>query len=45
MTSKNAQAPVLISQDVFDSFKTFGDFEQRVSDLGEVNTKATTMKN
>jgi superfamily II DNA or RNA helicase len=40
MTSKHAQAPVLISQGVFDSVKTFRDFEQKVSDLGEVNTKA-----
>ena len=40
MTSKHSQAPVLISQGVFDSVKTFRDFEQKVSDLGEVNTKA-----
>ena len=40
MTSKHAQAPVLISQGVFDSVKTFRDFEQKVSALGEVNTKA-----
>ena len=40
MTSKHSQASVLISHGVFDSVKTFRDFEQRVSDLGEVNTKA-----
>ena len=40
MTSKHAQAPVLISQGVFDSIKTFRDFEQRVSALFETNTKA-----
>jgi superfamily II DNA or RNA helicase len=40
MTSKHAQAPLLISQGIFDSVKTFSEFEQKVSDLGEVNTKA-----
>ena len=40
MTSKHAQAPVLISQGVFDSIKTFRDFEQKVSALFETNTKA-----
>ena len=40
MTSKHAQAPVLISQGVFDSVKTFRDFEQRVSALFDTNTKA-----
>ena len=39
MTSKHAQAPLLISQGIFDSVKTFSEFEQKVSDLGEVNTK------
>jgi len=40
MTSKHAQAPILISQGIFDSVKSFRDFEKKVSDLGEVNTKA-----
>lgn len=40
MTSKHSQAPVLISQGVFDSIKSFRDFEQKVSALGEVNSKA-----
>jgi len=40
MTSKHSQAPVLISKGIFDSVKSFRDFEQKVSDLGEVNTKA-----
>lgn len=40
MTSKHFQAPVLISQGVFDSVKTFSDFEQRVSSLFNTNTKA-----
>ena len=40
MTSKHSQAPVLISQGIFDSVKTFRDFEKKVSDLGDVNTKA-----
>ena len=39
MTSKHVQAPVLISQGVFDSIKTFRDFEQRVSALFDTNTK------
>jgi superfamily II DNA or RNA helicase len=40
MASKHSQAPVLISQGVFDSVKTFRDFEQRVSALFDTNTKA-----
>ena len=40
MTSKHAQAPLLINQGIFDSVKTFSEFEQKVTDLGEVNTKA-----
>ena len=40
MASKHSQAPVLISQGVFDSVKTFLEFEQRVSALFETNTKA-----
>ncbi len=40
MTSKHSQAPVLISQGVFDSVKTFSEFEQRVSALFDTNTKA-----
>lgn len=39
MTSKHSRAPVLISQGVFDSVKTFRDFEQRVSALINSNTK------
>jgi predicted helicase len=37
--SKHFQAPALISQGVFDSVKTFGEFEQRVSALFDTNTK------
>ena len=40
MTSKHYQASTLISQGVFDSIKTFREFEQRVSALFETNTKA-----
>ena len=40
MTSKHSQAPALISQGVFNSVKTFGEFEQRVSALFDMNTKA-----
>jgi len=40
MTSKHERAALLISQGIFDSVKTFSEFEQKVSDLGEVNTKA-----
>ena len=40
MTSKHSQAPVLVSQGVFDSVKTFREFEQRVSALFDTNTKA-----
>jgi hypothetical protein len=40
MTSKHSRAPVLISQGIFDSVKTFRDFEQRVSALFDTNTKA-----
>ena len=40
MTSKHSQAQVLISQGIFDSIKTFRDFEQRVSALFDTNTKA-----
>ena len=40
MTSKHERAALLISQGIFDSVKKFGEFEQKVSDLGEVNTKA-----
>lgn len=40
MTSKHSQAQVLISQGIFDSVKTFQQFEQRVSALFETNTKA-----
>ena len=40
MASKHSQAPVLISQGVFDNVKTFRDFEQRVSALLLTNTKA-----
>ena len=39
MTSKHSQAPHLISKGVFDSIKSFKDFEQRVSLLFESNTK------
>ena len=40
MTSKHSQAPALISQGVFNSVKTFGELEQRVSALFDMNTKA-----
>ncbi len=40
MTSKHSQAPALVSQGVFDSIKTFSDFEARVSALFATNTKA-----
>lgn len=40
MTSKHSQAPDLVSQGVFDSVKTFSEFEQRVSALFDTNTKA-----
>lgn len=40
MTSRHSQAPVLISQGIFDSIKKFRDFEERVSALFEINTKA-----
>ena len=39
MTSKHSRAQVLISQGIFDSVKTFRDFEQRVSALINSNTK------
>ncbi len=40
MTSKHGQASLLISQGVFASVKTFREFEQRVSNLFQTNTKA-----
>jgi superfamily II DNA or RNA helicase len=40
MTSKHYQAPSLISQKTFDGIKSFREFEQRVSNLFETNTKA-----
>jgi superfamily II DNA or RNA helicase len=40
MTAKHSQAPVLVSQGVFDSVNTFSEFEQRVSALFDTNTKA-----
>ena len=40
MTSKHSQASVLITQGVFDSVKTFSEFEERVSALFDTNTKA-----
>ena len=40
MTSKHAQAPLLISQGIFDSVKTFQNLEQRISALIDTNTKA-----
>ena len=40
MASKHSQAPVLVSQGVFDNVKTFREFEERVSALFETNTKA-----
>ena len=40
MTSKHANAQVLISKGVFDSIKSFDEFERRVTDLFGVNTKA-----
>jgi hypothetical protein len=39
MASKHLQAPYLISKGVFDSIKSFKDFEERVSLLFESNTK------
>lgn len=39
MASKHSQAPYLISKGIFDSIKTFKDFEERVSLLFESNTK------
>jgi superfamily II DNA or RNA helicase len=39
MASKHSQAPYLISKGVFDSIKSFKDFEKRVSLLFESNTK------
>lgn len=40
MASKHSQAPILISKGIFDSIKTFKDFEQRVAALFDTNTKA-----
>jgi len=40
VTSKHGQASLLISQGIFASVKTFRQFEQRVSDLFQTNTKA-----
>lgn len=40
MASKHSQAPYLISKGIFDSIKTFKDFEQRVAALFDTNTKA-----
>lgn len=40
MASKHVKAPLLISQGVFSSVKTFREFEQRVSNLFQTNTKA-----
>lgn len=40
MASKHSQAPYLISQGIFDSIKTFKEFEIKVSALFETNTKA-----
>jgi len=40
MASKHSQAPYLISQGIFDSIKSFKEFEQKVSALFETNTKA-----
>jgi superfamily II DNA or RNA helicase len=39
MASKHSQAPYLISKGIFDSVKTFKEFEERVSLLFESNTK------
>lgn len=40
MSSKHHQAPVLISQVIFDSIVNFREFEARVSALFDTNTKA-----
>jgi superfamily II DNA or RNA helicase len=40
MASKHSQAPYLISQGIFDSIKSFKEFEQKVSALFKMNTKA-----
>jgi len=40
MASKHSQAPFLTSKGIFDSIKTFKDFEQRVAALFDTNTKA-----
>jgi predicted helicase len=40
LTSKHYQAPSLISQKIFDGIKSFREFEQRVSNLFDTNTKA-----
>ena len=40
MTSKHVQSSLLISQGVFSSVKTFREFEQRLSNLFQTNTKA-----
>jgi superfamily II DNA or RNA helicase len=40
MASNHSQAPYLISQGIFDSIKSFKEFEQKVSALFETNTKA-----
>ena len=40
MASKHSQAPYLISQGIFDSIKSFKEFEIKVSALFETNTKA-----
>lgn len=39
MTSKHLQAPVLISQGIFNNIKSFQEFEQKVSDFFKTNTK------
>jgi hypothetical protein len=39
MASKHSKASTLIAKGVYDAVKNFRDFEQRVSDLGEINTK------
>ena len=40
MTSKHSKATFLISQNIFDEIKSFREFEQRVSNLFNTNTKA-----
>ena len=40
MASKHSQAPYLISQGIFDSIRSFKEFEIKVSALFETNTKA-----